>query len=702
MQTPPTDPQDLPNVTQLQDALEQELLRGPARPEVIERLESDLAASGHLSARLASELVFHHYKTRAFDKAVGVGASLRSSSARFNGVMGVCLQKTGHDARAVRSLRMAICAAPSSPDVYANVATFYPIKTNASVLRWILCFPRVMQRAVDVFSQHDFKVFYESMTSSSEITASYLRRAGKTSNFPDLRHSGFQLVLDQLLMHLIQNTDASFRAGLASLGMPTDKTVLESVRRLLVWDPAQPYLYRSKSWLSTWAPDIDGARIAEQTREFIIRRSLNSVLKPASRQIHDLEGIRFVIARELNQVEPTHRTRLYRIAKEVIGLDQCRWHHPKNPSLPHRTRPRSQRIGIYLGDPDSLTAKLLMSGLIDAGFRRGLRLKLYFNTGEAELAATPLGHVVQETRTDYSTIGHLDDVQAAEQIARDDLAVFIDARGLSRDSRLRIIASRPAPVALSMIGTAECTGFDFLDGQLLDRSLFDPACPDGIESPPPVLLEGGLLNYHPPVDFPALPGPRADGAIRLAALHHPLKINRPSIEYWLSVMAEIDDSTLSIRVPDDHGAESVQPMVRQIALQKGIATDRILWAPRKKTVREHLDVLASHDIALDSFPFNGETTTLECLWLGIPLISRADRRLVSRFGKSILDHSGLGHLAGDTIADCVRIAVDLAGDDAWRAQFRAAARSVLGYQPTFNGKLYADSVERALLDLLDP
>ena len=132
---------------------------------------------------------------------------------------------------------------------------------------------------------------------------------------------------------------------------------------------------------------------------------------------------------------------------------------------------------------------------------------------------------------------------------------------------------------------------------------------------------------------------------------------------------------------------------------QGIEASRIetmAWMPRQQNP---IGVYARADIALDTFPYNGTTTTLEALWMGLPVVTLAGARHSGRVGASLLSHAGFADLIAADAESYVDIAASLAADSGRMSEFRGAARGALGASPLLDGPGFAGKIETAYRDV---
>lgn len=269
----------------------------------------------------------------------------------------------------------------------------------------------------------------------------------------------------------------------------------------------------------------------------------------------------------------------------------------------------------------------------------------------------------------------LSDAAVAETIRAHEIDVLIDLAGHSPGNRQLVLAQSPAPVQLSyVIGTGTTTGLTAMDGLIADDDLL----PEGVEamiSERPVRLDRPFLAYEPsPVmpDVGPLPAHR-NGFVTFGYFGRPIRLNDGVVRVWSEILKACPGSRLWLD-NKPFGAPSTQDDVRRRFAENGIGPERLALC----CTPTHAGVLAAYneiDIALDPFPHNAGTTTLEALWMGVPVLTLADRPPVGRLGASLLGALDLrGWIATgemDYVAKAASAAHDLAGLAALRAGLRS-------------------------------
>jgi predicted O-linked N-acetylglucosamine transferase (SPINDLY family) len=288
----------------------------------------------------------------------------------------------------------------------------------------------------------------------------------------------------------------------------------------------------------------------------------------------------------------------------------------------------------------------------------------------------------------------LNDDELAARIAGDELDVLIDLAGHT-GLRLRLLARRLAPVQATWLGYPASTGLSAIDFRLTDARA-DPATHDALHSERLARLPHSYFCYRPR-DAALLPGPlpalARDGEITFGSFNIVAKISATTLELWASVLRAVPRSRLFLKATA-LGYASVRDRLRAELGARGIDGDRIEF--RGWVTQGHLEAYNEVDIALDTTPYNGATTTCEALWMGVPVISLAGDRSQARMGVSILTAGGCADWIAFDSAGFVTIAKRLAGDLVALQTIRSRLRAKLRASPLMDGKRFARDFEEAV------
>jgi predicted O-linked N-acetylglucosamine transferase (SPINDLY family) len=363
----------------------------------------------------------------------------------------------------------------------------------------------------------------------------------------------------------------------------------------------------------------------------------------------------------------------------------------RTPDWPARADPeRRLRIGLVSGDFRSHPVGFFLESALAALSRENLDVIAY-STNRIEDAATRRmkGHC-----TAWRSIAAFDDGAAEDIIRNDAIDVLMDLAGHTAGNRLPLFARRPAPVQASWLGYYATTGVAAMDYILGDRWVLPPdEAVQFIEKP--WRLPDCYLCFTPP-EAVLSPGPlpRAEsGHITFGCFNNLWKMNDAVVALWARLLQTLPTARLFLKTVQ-LSDESMRRAVGERFAAHGIAPERLQlegYSPRN-------DVLAAYrrvDIALDPFPYPGGTTTLEALWMGVPVLTLRGERFIGHVGESILHNAGLADWVAADAEDYLRRAARHAGDAAALAGLRARLRPQLLASPLCDAPRFARNLGEA-------
>jgi protein O-GlcNAc transferase len=367
----------------------------------------------------------------------------------------------------------------------------------------------------------------------------------------------------------------------------------------------------------------------------------------------------------------------------------------KRPATP---RPASKiRLGFMSSDLRSHPVGYFALPLFDHIDTERFDVYCYaFNTGAAEDSTQKY---ITSKVTEFKWRSGISDRDAAQMIADDQLDILIELGGSTHMNKLEVMAYEPARLQASWLGYPHSAGIETIDYIVADPYMVpeDPALL--IEKPLMMpstwlALGRGQFRDQPEVD-PVTPEER-NGFITFGTANNPHKYSPEVIRLWARVVAATPNSRFMFVRPEG-GAPSFRRHLRALFALEGVEEDRVLF----QAVRgAHLPFYNEIDIALDTFPLTGGTTTCETLWMGVPVVSLVGKALFERLSYSLLTNAGLGDLVAKDLDEYIEIAKRLVADPGRRMHLRATLRqqlrdSPLGQQQKFAKDFY-DMIARAV------
>ncbi len=293
-------------------------------------------------------------------------------------------------------------------------------------------------------------------------------------------------------------------------------------------------------------------------------------------------------------------------------------------------------------------------------------------------------HEIEKRCHRWRQVNTLNNEPLAKLILKDKIDILVDLAGHTDRSRLTAFAHKPAPIQISWLGLNATTGLREMDYLLTDAI----ACPveeEGFLTETPLRLPNGFYCYRP---FEGTDGGETtppliehDGII-FGSFNKTAKVSSTTLKLWSEVLKSVPDSRLVFK-GKSLNSESTKKGFLDRCHQHGLPVERLGFLPFDKTPETYMSDYRRIDIHLDTTPCNGNFTTCDALWMGVPVISLSSPGLAARTGASILTQLGLEKWIAETPEQYVEIAKTVAADkkelDVQRNELRARVKSSLLY-----------------------
>jgi len=287
------------------------------------------------------------------------------------------------------------------------------------------------------------------------------------------------------------------------------------------------------------------------------------------------------------------------------------------------------------------------------------------------------------------------DEAVARKIHDDGVHILIDLSGHTAQNRLPVFAWKPAPVQVSWLGYFATTGMAEMDYFIADPFTLPAATEIYFTERIWRLPETRLCFTAPDVTLPVSELPAlTNGHLTFGCFNSLTKMNDAVVALWARILATVPGSRLYLKAGQLTQLSMRQNVMARFAGQ-GIGAERLLlegFAPRA----EYLAAYQRVDITLDPFPFTGGTTSAESLWMGVPVLTLAGDRLVSRQGVGLMMNAGLADWIAADADDYVSRAATHGGDLARLAALRSGLRHQVLASPVFDAARFARHFEAAL------
>jgi predicted O-linked N-acetylglucosamine transferase (SPINDLY family) len=292
-----------------------------------------------------------------------------------------------------------------------------------------------------------------------------------------------------------------------------------------------------------------------------------------------------------------------------------------------------------------------------------------------------------------SIIG-LSDEKVEDLIRQDEIDILIDLAGHTGSNRMLLFAHKPAPVQVNWIGYPDTTGLETMDYKIVDSFTDPPGITDQFYTEKLIRLPHCFLCYLPHEESPEvddLPALKR-GHITFGSFNNFTKVSPEVVAIWSKILTMLPTSRLLLKAKNFISAE-IRNHALKLFIQEGITADRIELLQIEPSTRQHLNLYNRIDIGLDTFPYDGTTTTCEALWMGVPVITLEGNMHVSRIGVSLLSNVGLSDFVAKTYDEYIEKAVHFAHDTRRLQLLRENLRDIMKKSPLTNAKTFTTNLE---------
>ncbi|WP_043285330.1 tetratricopeptide repeat protein [Paraburkholderia oxyphila] len=354
---------------------------------------------------------------------------------------------------------------------------------------------------------------------------------------------------------------------------------------------------------------------------------------------------------------------------------------------PVRASRRRLKIGYVSADFREHCQAFFMMPLLSNHDRTRFEIHAYSSVVRPDAVTARLASHVDV----WHDVRQLGDAALAEKIRADGIDILVDLAMHMADGRPLLFARQAALVQVAWLAYPGTTGLDAMNYRLTDPFL-DPSSHDSQYSERSIRLPDTFWCYDPLTVEPAvnaLPAERA-GYVTLGSLNNPCKLTDATLDLWAAVFAALPDARLLLMAAQGEARERLTARLAR----HGINAARVRFAafqPRDAYLRTYHEI----DLALDTLPYNGHTTSLDAMWMGVPVVTRVGATCAGRAGLSQLANLGLDELAAFSDDAFVRTVVELSNDLPRLAGLRASLRACMEASPLMDGARFARGMEAA-------
>lgn len=378
---------------------------------------------------------------------------------------------------------------------------------------------------------------------------------------------------------------------------------------------------------------------------------------------------------------------------QAFGASVQRLVSGTSPSTAPRTQGQKLKVGLVSGDFHEHPVGFFLENMLRHLDHGRIDLIAY----ATQVREDALTRRIRPSFTQWRDIAGLGDAEAATLVRQDAIDILVDLAGHTANNRLALFAWRPAPLAVSWLGWWASTGLREMDYVLSDPVSLPEAYHSHF-SEKVWYLPQTRFCFTPPdtkaaLDVTHLPALQA-GYITFACFQQISKISDQVLALWSRIAAALPHARFRVQNAsfDTHsGCDSFRTRLHAA----GLNAESFTLHPASSR-EAYLKAYQSVDLVLDTFPFNGATTTCEALWMGVPTITLAGERLVARQGASLMSGAGLGDWVASSQDDYVGLAIEKARDLEALNRLRLGLRAAVLASPVFDARLFANQWMQAL------
>lgn len=382
------------------------------------------------------------------------------------------------------------------------------------------------------------------------------------------------------------------------------------------------------------------------------------------------------------------------LAPRLDEFQQLEW----SSAASGQEAPRRIRIGYWSPDLRNHSVFFFAYPLISNHDRSNFEVFVYSDSPSQDEQTDKIRQHVDH----FHATALLGDADLVRLMRSHCLDVLIELAGHTSSNRINLLQGRLARVQLTGLGYPPTTGLSTIDGKLLDVHVCPDAAFDRFYAERPVLLPQSFWSFDPywaPQRIERLPCDDT-GVLTYGCFGNISKISDDMLDAWTEIIRQVPDSRLLIRSISFRDPAALE-IFRHRVTAAGLAPDRFeLRGPA--SAQDYLNAYNELDVVLDTYPFNGGTTSCFALFMGALLVTRHGEGLRSRMGLSMLKNLGLGHWAASSREGYIALAVQAAQSRDELREFRRQAEARFKSTALGDGARFCRHVEAACREMLDP
>ena len=361
--------------------------------------------------------------------------------------------------------------------------------------------------------------------------------------------------------------------------------------------------------------------------------------------------------------------------------------------LPLPDPKRKLRVGLISPDFCRHAVSYFVEPLLENWNREQLEITLYA-CGEVRDDYTKRLQTKSERWRDLHGVS---DENACLQILRDEIDILMDLAGHTAGNRMALMSMKPAPIQATYLGYYGTSGLEQIDYWVSDEVLHPPKY--DLNDPCSETrwrLPRAYVSYRPLPEAPEvakLPMLKK-GFVTVGSFNQSRKITHTTAERWVAVLEAIPSAKLLLK-SKNLGEPTEEARVRELFEELGLGRERLKLVGHSASVAEHLDYYKEIDIALDTYPYTGCTTTADALWMGVPVLTVAGSSMVSRQAAAVLAAAGYPEFICNSSEELVERCKQIIGNPNALAKQREEMREKVRNSDLLNAKSLSKSFEEA-------
>ena len=255
----------------------------------------------------------------------------------------------------------------------------------------------------------------------------------------------------------------------------------------------------------------------------------------------------------------------------------------------------------------------------------------------------------------WINIQNLNDIEAINIIRKNNINIMIDLMGLSSLNRLSLFKNRLAPIQVLWLGYNNTSGLSQMDYLIADPNLIKKNEVKFYSEK--ILFLPNIWNCHSGFSILRKENPAPlinNNHITFGSFNNTNKISDEVVNVWSNILKSTNNSRLIIKSSHVYSDEILKEK-----FEKNKVLNQIIFLDRKSSFKEHIDEYKKIDLALDTFPYNGVTTSFEAIWMGVPILTLKGFNPNSRAGESINKNLNMNYLIADNKDEYVLKAIEL-------------------------------------------